>query len=373
MRSRRITIVSSNRADFYLLEKVIKKLKNDRELSVTFVITGAHLLESMGTTLDDVLSRDIEVDEKINIFSNKNIKNGINKDIAYVINTFDRFFIDNNPDLLIVLGDRFETMAVAMAANGLNIPIAHLYGGETSLGSKDNTYRDLITLLSKLHFVSDENAARKVYRLTQLEENIYQVGHLGLENIRHIQFQSKEMLFRILKVNFPIDVYVCTISLHPATNENVTPKDQVHFLDQLISGCPNIYFVATASNNDLGGNLLNDFYKKIMKTRLNFTYKENLGTEKYLNLCKVSNMVIGNSSSLMYEVPSLGVPVVNLGDRQSGRSRLTNVINMPYSVETVTEMFYNSETNICKDFEQIQIINSSDLIVELIKQYFYKV
>jgi GDP/UDP-N,N'-diacetylbacillosamine 2-epimerase (hydrolysing) len=372
MRSRRITIVSSNRADFYLLEPVIRKLKNDRELSVSFVVTGAHLLESMGTTIDDVLSRDIEVDEKVNIFSDTNIENGINKVIANVINTFDRFFVDNNPDLLLLLGDRFETMAIAMAANGLNIPIAHLYGGETSLGSKDNTYRDLITLLSKLHFVSDENAARKVYRLTQLEENIYQIGHLGLENIRHIQFQSREMLFNLLKVNFPIDSYLCTISLHPATNESVTPEDQVIFLDRLISGCPHIYFVATAANNDLGGNLLNDFYKKNMKTRLNFIYKENLGTEKYLNLCKVSNMVIGNSSSLMYEVPSLGVPVVNLGDRQSGRSRLSNVINSPYSVETVSEMIHKVVTNTSNDFEEIQMINSSDLIVELIKQYFFK-
>lgn len=372
MRNRRLTIVSSNRADFYLLEPVIKKLKNDRELSVTFVVTGAHLLDSMGSTLDDVLSRDIEVDEKINIFSDTTIENAINKVIANVINTFDRFFIDNIPDLLLLLGDRFETMAIAMAANGLNIPIAHLYGGETSLGSKDNTYRDLITLLSKLHFVSDENAARKVYRLTQQEENIYQVGHLGLENIRHIQFQSKEMLFNILKVNFPIDGYLCTISLHPATNENVTAEDQVHFLDQLISGYPQIYFVATSANNDLGGDILNDFYKKIMKNKLNFIYKENLGTEKYLNLCKVSNMVIGNSSSLMYEVPSLGVPVVNLGDRQNGRSRLPHVINSPYSVETVSEMLYKIETNTSNDFEDIQMIDSSDLIVELIKQYFYK-
>jgi GDP/UDP-N,N'-diacetylbacillosamine 2-epimerase (hydrolysing) len=370
MGNNRVTIVSSNRADFYLLEPVIKKLKKERGLTVYFVVTGAHLLDSMGLTIDDVISRGIEVNDKIQVFSNKNKENFINMDIANVITAFDRFLFNNKPDLLLLLGDRFEIMAVALAANGLNIPIAHLYGGETSLGSKDNTYRDLITHLSRLHFVSDENAARKVHRLTQQEGNIYQVGHLGLENIRHLQFQSRETLFSELKVDFPIDSYLCIISLHPATNESLTAEDQVSFLDQLISRFHQVFFIATAANSDSGGKLINDYYEKSMSDRLNFTYRENLGTEKYLNLCKISNIVIGNSSSLMYEVPSLRVPVVNLGDRQSGRSRLPNVADCPYSVDTLSEMMFKGETILSNDFEEIQRVDSSDLILKFMKQYF---
>jgi len=370
MGNRRVTIVSSNRADFYLLEPVIRKLRADRDFSVCFVVTGAHLLESMGTTLDDVVIRGIHVDEKIVVFSDADHDTNLNQKIANVISAFDNFFVVNQPDLIIVLGDRFEVMAIAIAANNLNLPLAHLYGGETSLGSKDELYRNLITLMSELHFVSNETAANKVRKLLNHNNNIYEVGHLGLENVRSIDFRSKEELFKLLDVKVPLKSYLCVISIHPATNESIVPKDQVVFLDQLITNHPNINFIATAANNDLGGELINDFYRKSVLVNSNFFFKENLGLESYLNLCKVSNVVIGNSSSLMFEVPSLGVMVINLGERQSGRSRLPNVINLPYSVHEVREVLKFRVNLKEPSLEVMKNIESSDLIVKCIKQYF---
>ena len=373
MGNRRVTVVSSNRADFYLLESVIMKLKADQDLSVCFVVTGAHLLESMGKTIDDIVARGIHIDEEIKVFSDADLDVSLNYKIASTINAFDEFFNVNQPDLVLLLGDRFEIMAIAIAASNLNLSLAHLYGGETSMGSMDESYRNVITLLSKLHFVSDEIAATKVRKLLDHDSKIYEVGHLGLENIRSFDFHSKEELFKLLDINVSTGSFLCTISLHPATNEVVTPEDQIKFLDQLTANQPEILFIATASNNDLGGKLINNFYREKMLRHSNFIFKENLGTEKYLNLCKVSNMVIGNSSSLMFEVPSLGVPVINLGERQSGRSRMTTVINLPYSVSDVSEFLNSRVSRKNKLIEPQNNVESSELIVKYIKEYFNEI
>lgn len=335
MRNRiKIEFVTSNRADFYLLENVISVFKEVKDFDVRLTVTGSHLSKSYGYTIAEIEKKNINVDNKIEVLPKNSIQFHINEVVSKTINLFHDHFLSNSPDLLIVLGDRYEIMSVVIAANNLDIPIGHIYGGEYSYGSYDNYYRDIITIQSRLHFVSDRKALEKVSRLIGSSDLIFEIGHLGLENIKKLIFNSKEELLESIGIDIKDYKKICIISLHPATNELITPTEQVVFLHNLINSNLEFFFIATAANSDPGGDLINDYYRTLSNFK-NFFFTPNLGTQKYLNLCKIADLVIGNSSSLMYEVPSLGVVTINLGDRQKGRSRNEKVIDLDYRIELI--------------------------------------
>lgn len=333
----KIEFITSNRADFYLLENVITAFKKIQDFDVQLTVTGAHLSKSYGYTIDEIEKSDIHVDNIIDVLSNDSINQHLNELVSNTINLFHNHFLSKTPDLLIVLGDRYETMAVVIAAHNLGIPIGHIYGGEYSLGSNDNYYRDIITIQSRLHFVSDRRAFERVSNLIGGSDSIFEIGHLGLENISKIKFIKKETLLDSIGIDTKDYKKICVLSLHPSTNERITPLEQVAFLQDLINSNLDFYFIATAANNDTGGELINNFYRSLNRVS-NFVFTPNLGTEKYLNFCKISDVVIGNSSSLMFEVPSLGVLTINLGDRQKGRSRNVKVIDLEYHLNSIIDV-----------------------------------
>lgn len=371
MRNRvKIEFVTSNRADFYLLENVIIAFKEIQDFDVRLTVTGSHLSKSYGYTIDEIENRGISVDNRIEIFPNESIDYHLNDLVSKTINLFHKHFLSETPNLLIVLGDRYEIMAIVIAANNLGIPIGHIYGGEYSLGSNDNYYRDIITIQSCLHFVSNRRAFDKVSKLLGCSDLIFEIGHLGLENIQKLQFNSKEALLEAIGVNIKHYKKICVLSLHPATNERITPTDQVAFLQDLINSNLDYFFIATSANSDSGGNLINDFYSGINNIS-NFFFTPNLGTQKYLNLCRISDAVVGNSSSLMFEVPSLEVLTINLGDRQKGRSRNEKLIDLDYNLMLITKVLKgNKKTTSYPDSNRFNNYESSKIILNRTLEFF---
>lgn len=364
MRNRvKIEFVTSNRADFYLLENVIIAFKEIQDFDVRLTATGSHLSKSYGYTIDEIENRGISVDNRIEVFPNESIDYHLNDLVSKTINLFHKHFLSETPNLLIVLGDRYEIMAIVIAANNLGIPIGHIYGGEYSLGSNDNYYRDIITIQSRLHFVSNRRAFDKVSKLLGCSDLIFEIGHLGLENIQKLHFISKEALLEAIGVNIKHYKKICVLSLHPATNERITPTEQVAFLKDLINSNLDYFFIATSANSDSGGNLINDFYRGVNNVS-NFFFTPNLGTQKYLNLCRISDAVVGNSSSLMFEVPSLEVLTINLGDRQKGRSRNEKLIDLDYNLELIIKVLKgNKKTTNYSDSNRLNNYESSKIIL----------
>jgi GDP/UDP-N,N'-diacetylbacillosamine 2-epimerase (hydrolysing) len=373
MRNKSVVVVSSNRADYYLLENIIKNLQIDKNVVTKFVVTGAHLSRRGGFTINEIRNRNVDIYDEIAVLDFDEDSSHINLETSITINAFNHFFLREKPDLILLLGDRYEIFGVSIAARNLDIPIAHIYGGEYSYGSRDNYYRDMITLQSSLHLCLDQRASNRVTQLLGGDSFVYQIGHLGLENIRNMNFVEKSLLLQTINVKASINDYICVISMHPATQEKVTPQEQIDFIDNIVRNNENVLFVATSANNDIGGSLINNAYYELQTKYANFEFVHSLGSKLYLNLCSISNLVIGNSSSLMFEVPSLGVPTINLGTRQLGRSRLDSVIDIPYNVDTFNSLIFSNIKKHSFLYNQIEPVESpSNLVIKYINQFLQR-
>jgi GDP/UDP-N,N'-diacetylbacillosamine 2-epimerase (hydrolysing) len=367
MRNRQLAIVTTNRADFYLLENVIKIMSSVDSINFKLIATGGHLANKFGKTLRGIELKGFRVDKKIGIINNFTLSDDINPLLSNTIKKFNRYFIRSKPDLILLLGDRAETAAIAIAARILGIDIAHVYGGEITTGSLDDYFRKIISLLSNYHFVLDAKASERLARLGINNSSIHIIGSLGVENIRTIPIEKVSSLE--IKLDLPIGFLkkYAVISLHPVTLESTTVEQQIDFIKDLIEYQEDFNFIISAANNDKGGLKLNSFFKSLSITNKRVFFLENFGLSTYINLCRKASYVIGNSSSLMLEVPSLGVNVINLGDRQNGRTRIDGIINNSYDFEQL-KIIINSIPN--RDFKVADIshisLPSSQIITSIL-------
>lgn len=254
---KRFGILTTNRADYYLLSPIIKSLKLNKHYHTELIVTGGHLLSSFGMTIN-VINLPIDHIIQIDDYNKTNSLSSINKLLNSIMTSSNTFFSNHHFDYVIVLGDRFELAGIALILFNLDIPILHLYGGEVTLGSKDNTYRYLISKLSKYHFVSNEKYKFNLLNNGIDSENIYEIGYLSSDLINSVKFIDRNNLFNYLGLtNYPHPTYAL-ISLHPPTNEDITVNQQLTILDEMITKYNDILFIATSSNNDFGGVLIND-------------------------------------------------------------------------------------------------------------------
>lgn len=322
---KRVCILTATRAEYGLLRPVIQKLRTYESLDVKVVVTGAHLSPEFGLTYEGIERDGIQIDRKIEILLSSDNPSSISKSMGLALIGFADYFSELQPDLLVVLGDRYETLAVCCAAMNQRIPIAHLYGGETTEGAVDEAYRHAITKLSYLHFTSTEQYRKRVIQLGEDPSRIFNVGALGVENILNEEILSKEELE--MSLGFSLGERYVVVTYHPVTLETASSEVGFKALLEALDAFPDLGILFTKANADADGRIINKLIDTYVSCHPNSIAVASLGMKRYLSAVKHSAAVIGNSSSGIIEVPSMHIPTVNIGDRQKGRLMADGVIN----------------------------------------------
>jgi len=332
---KRICIVTGSRAEYGLLKPIMKKLVQTKRYDVRIVVTGAHLSPRFGSTYREILDDGFVIDAQIDILQSGDAPSDITKSMAKAMSGFADYFEKKLPDLLIVLGDRYESLAVCCAAMNQRIPIAHLHGGETTQGAIDESIRHCITKMSHLHFTSTREYARRVVQLGEQPKSVHCVGAIGVENILAEELLSKPELEKELGMQLKKPYAVVTF--HPVTLEADEKGMQMRELLKAVSTFEDMQFVFTKANADANGIIINDLLDSHAKKHTNAAVFDSLGVKRYLSTLKYAKMVIGNSSSGLLEAPSFGIPTVNIGDRQKGRLKADSVINCAPNAAAIEE------------------------------------
>lgn len=322
-----VCILTTTRADYGILRPLLFALSKDESLELRLAVTGTHLAESFGMTVQEIETDGIPIDVRIPILQGAGDSPAkISCVMARATEAFGAYFQMRRPDLLVVLGDRYEVLAVCAAAVNACIPIAHLSGGETTEGAADECFRHCITKMSYLHFTAAAPYRKRVIQLGEDPARVFCVGDPGVENALHTEFLSPEQLERNLKFPLFRRPYVVT-TFHPVTLEPGTSEKQLDELLAAITERMDLNFLITKSNADIGGQGINKKLDEFAKQVPNCCIVASLGMCRYLSALKYAHCVLGNSSSGLVEAPSFGIPTINIGDRQRGRLQAESVIN----------------------------------------------
>ncbi|HJF32262.1 MAG TPA: UDP-N-acetylglucosamine 2-epimerase [Sporosarcina psychrophila] len=334
---RKICVVTGTRAEYGLLYWLMKAIEQDGELKLQLVVTGMHLSPEFGLTYKQIEADGFVIDEKVEMLLSSDTAVGVAKSMGIATMGFADAFDRLKPDLLIILGDRFEMMAAAQAALVMQLPIAHLHGGELTFGAYDDSIRHSITKMATWHFVSTESHRKRVIQLGEQQEHVWNVGALGIENILKLQLLSKGELYTELGLNENKSIFL--ITYHPETNGSI---NGIHPLLAALDYYPNTNLVFTKANADNGGRYINDAIEKYVAKNDNAYLFDSLGQLRYLSAVKHANVVIGNSSSGLVEVPYLNTPTVNCGNRQAGRERPNLVFDASLTETSIREVIEQS-------------------------------
>jgi len=329
----RICVLTATRAEYGLLRPLILKLKQVAAFDVHVVVTGAHLAPEFGLTYKDIEHDGIEIDEKIEILLCSDTPSSISKSMGLAMIGFAEYFRKLKPDMLIVLGDRYETFAVAATAANQRIPIAHLYGGETTEGAVDEAYRHSITKMSYLHFTSTEVYRRRVIQLGEDPARVFCVGAIGIENILNEKLMDKLDLENSLQ--FILDRPYAVVTYHPVTLDDSDSQKQIEALLDICSSNKGLKYIITKANADVNGRIINKVIDDYVTKYDHMIVFASLGTTRYLSALKYATLVIGNSSSGIIEAPSFGISTINIGNRQKGRIQASSVINCDPTHESI--------------------------------------
>ncbi len=326
---KKILFISSSRADYGLLRKVILNVRQNKKVKFYIFVTGSHLSKNFGNTIKEIekdgLKKNI-IKKKVlkKNFSEKDISSYISETITSTSNILEKI----NPEKVVILGDRYELLGCAIASMSHRIPIAHIHGGEVTRGAIDDSIRHSISKLSHLHFPIHSDYKKRLIQLGEDPKTIFNFGGLGAHSIEKTKFKSKSELENELKIRLNNKIFL--ITFHPTTLEKNKSKYQIRNLLSALDKFKNVIKIFTSSNFDHENDIIkNEILKFVKKNKLNFFYSS-LGHLNYISLMKISDLVIGNSSSGVLETPSLGIPTVNIGIRQQGRIISKNIINSNY-------------------------------------------
>jgi len=325
MNRRKIAVVTGTRAEYGLLFWLMKEIDNDSKLQLQLIVTGMHLSPEFGLTYDVIEKDGFHIDEKVEMLLSSDSTVGIAKSIGLGIIGFADAFARLNPDIVVLLGDRFEILAAAQAAMVARIPIAHLHGGETTEGVIDEAIRHAITKMAHFHFVAAEPYRRRVIQLGEFPQQVMNYGTLGLDNIKRFNLLNKKDFESA--INFKLGELAFIVTYHPVTLNEEGIKPYLNLFEAL-KQFPHANIIFTKSNADTNGriinNLIDDFVSNNIKRSVVYT---SLGQLRYLSALKHVDVIIGNSSSGIIEAPAFKKPTVNIGDRQQGRLCAKSIIN----------------------------------------------
>lgn len=329
---KRIVILTATRAEYGLLKPLMVGMIADSYYDVRIAVTGMHLSQEFGMTVKEIEADNLKVDKKIEIVLNSDTPVALSKSMGLAMISFSEYFDECRPDALIVLGDRFETLAVCAAATNARIPIFHLHGGEATEGLIDEAIRHSITKMSYLHFTSTEVYQKRVIQMGESPDRVFNVGAMGVENALNVQTLSLSELEDSL--GFKLGQNYAVGTFHPVTLENATAEDQIRELLKALDKHKDITYLFTKANADTDGRIINRVLADYEKDHEYFHLVDSLGMKRYLSALKYAQFVIGNSSSGLVEVPSFHIPTINIGDRQRGRITGQTILNCePLSAE----------------------------------------
>lgn len=323
---RKVCVVTGTRAEFGLLYWLISEIANDDSLELQIVATGMHLSPEFGLTFKVIEEAGFQIDKKIEMLLSSDSSVGLSKSMGLGMISFGEAYQDLQPDVIVLLGDRFEAFSACAAAMVSRIPVAHIHGGEATEGLIDEPIRHSITKMAHLHFAATEEYARRVIQLGESPGRVFNVGTPGLDNIEKLELLSRKDLEGSL--DFTLGKSSAIVTFHPVTLENHTAEGQIEALLNALSGFDDMSVIFTMPNADTDGriimDLINEFVKKHPERTKAFT---SLGQLRYLSALKHVDIVIGNSSSGLIEAPSFKKATVNIGDRQRGRIKCASVID----------------------------------------------
>ena len=322
-----IAVVTSTRAEYGLLRGVLQALYTDPKVQLQLLVTGTHLSKAHGQTVSEIEADGIPIAARLPILPETGTE-PVAETIARTVQVFDACFAQNAPDALLLLGDRFEIFAVAVAAAARHIPIAHISGGDVTLGAADEYYRHCITKMASLHFPSCVESAQRLVRMGEEPRRVLCVGGLGDENIRKLPKMSREQLCE--STGLPLQQPFGLVTYHPETAGQNNPAAQADALIAAMQNTPGIYWLITGSNADEGGRICTEKMQAFAASQPQKAgFVQSLGLKRYLSAMALAALVAGNSSSGVVETPSFGVPTVNIGSRQAGRQICENVLCCP--------------------------------------------
>jgi UDP-N-acetylglucosamine 2-epimerase (non-hydrolysing)/GDP/UDP-N,N'-diacetylbacillosamine 2-epimerase (hydrolysing) len=331
---RKICVITGTRAEYGLLSRLMKLIQNDDTTELQIVVTNMHLSAEYGNTYKEIENDGFVINKKVPMDTSSDTANAIVKSMGQAQIGFADAFEDLHPDLIIILGDRYEMLAAASAALLFKIPIAHLYGGEVTEGAYDDSIRHAITKMSFLHFTSTEEYKKRVIQLGENPKNVVCVGSLGVENCKKITLMQKSDLEKNL--NFELNNQTILVTYHPVTLENNTAESQITDLLSTLEELKNIRILFTFPNSDTGGKIIIEKIKSFVETHKDRSIAiPSLGMLKYLSTLQYVGAVVGNSSSGIVEVPSFGIPTLNIGDRQKGRTCATSILNCKSNKQSI--------------------------------------
>lgn len=338
MIKRKICVVTGSRAEYGILRGLMKGIKDAPELMLQIVATNQHLSKLQGETYREIERDGFTIDYKVYMADDEAPDNAhtVAKAISRGVDGFANAFEVLQPDLLLILGDRYEMLAVASTALIYKIPIAHLHGGEITEGAFDDSIRHAITKFSHIHFTSTEAYRKRVIQLGEQPDRVFNVGALGVENVLKNDFISKEEIERSLNFELTDKCFLCTY--HPVTLSNMSSKTQVMNLLDALDNYRDYHVIFTYSNSDTHSQIIIKCIQEYVdRNQGRCLFIPSLGQRRYFSALKYMTAVIGNSSSGIIEVPSFGIPTLDIGDRQKGRIAADSVIHCGYSIEQINE------------------------------------
>ena len=366
----KVCVITGTRAEYGLLYWVLKALDADKNIELQLLVTGMHLSEEFGLTYKNIENDGFRITKKIDCHLDSDSAVGISNSMGVALIGFAKAFEELKPELIIVLGDRFEIFSAVSAAMIARIPVAHCHGGEATEGLIDESIRHSITKMSHLHFAATEEFRRRIIQLGEDPKNVFNVGALGIESINRLKLMSREELEASMAFHFAKKNVLVTF--HPVTLENNTAEGQFKELLKSLSELKDTNIIFTKANADTDGRIINALIDEYVVGHKNAIAFASLGQLRYLSALKYVDAVVGNSSSGLIEAPSFKIPTVNIGDRQKGRIKAESVIDCKPNYESITsaiQLAFSQEfKNRIKDLvNPYGTINASEKIVELIK------
>ncbi|CAG9960017.1 UDP-N-acetylglucosamine 2-epimerase (hydrolyzing) [Campylobacter lari] len=376
--SKKICVISGTRAEWYLLQNLCKKIKNDKDLTLQLIVTAAHLSQDFGFTYQEI-EKEFKIDKKISMLLSNDDNIALCKSMGLLQISLCEALDELKPDIVVILGDRYEMLAVASTCLMMQIPIAHLCGGELSFGAIDESIRHAIAKMSHLHFASAQEYVNRIIQLGEEKQRVFNVGSIGGEIIENMKFLNKNSLQKELNIKFNKNIYL--ITYHPQTLNLQDNKKEITQLLNFLDNLENSTLIFTKANADENGIMINNMINEYcIKNKNKAKLFDNLGSLKYLSLMKIATAVIGNSSSGICESPFFKTPCINIGDRQKGRICADNIINAKINKLNDALKILNSSTyknNVKNMKNPFSNKNASQNIINVLKNknlktLFYK-
>lgn len=332
---RKLCVVTGTRAEYGLLSRLMQMIQDSDQTQLQIIATNMHLSPKYGNTYQEIEKDGFTIDKKIPILEEgKDDANATLKSMAKALAGFADAYDELKPDMVVVLGDRYEILAAATAALIERIPIAHIHGGEITEGAYDDAIRHSITKMSHLHFASTQDYQRRIIQLGEQPETVWYVGAIGVENIKKLPLMSKSEIEE--SINFKLDENTILVTYHPVTLGTHTAEHDIKEFIAAMEERKDLRIVFTMPNSDTGAQaIVNAINAFVVNNNDRAVAYNSLGIKRYLSVMKYVGAVVGNSSSGLLEVPSFGIPTLNIGDRQKGRMAADSVYNCKTDKESI--------------------------------------